>query len=225
MSSPTNFRDQLAGILDGLYDALAGRAALAQNPVLLMLVCRWVRRLRERADRLVERLAAGEVLSAIPPAPRRGRANLPPLDDPSADAPGDADPLPDGSPDLKRGGPRLPVRWAWIVQQEPETMPYGLQLLYLLFEPDMQAFLQAAPEIGPPISRLLRLLAISPPDFLPPESGRRVRSPRPHGPSPDPPALPPSTAPDLWPSEEDGGDGRFPASLTLEEINRPFKNA
>lgn len=157
MSLPPAFLSRFGDILTGLCDVLAARAALAHNPALLMLVLRWVQRLKERADVLAGRLANGEVLGPKKPRPAAKRAEISPQD-----AAGHSP-----EPDPKPPGPRLPLQWGWIVLQDAEALPFGTDLLALLLRDQaIRDFLEAAPEIVPSVRHLLRLLAIVPPDFL-----------------------------------------------------------
>lgn len=217
MNLASAFLGRFGGILTGLCDALAGRAALAQDPALLMLVWRWVRRLRERAEHLAGRLAQGEVLDPKPAVKRSARADATPTDGLSEDEPF-GEQLRTGRPP----GPRLPLQWGWIIRQDPETLPFGMELLSLLLrDEEMQDFLTAAPEIVPAVRHLLRLLALCPPDFLarpkrtPTPSARppraRIGGPRP-GRAQRTPAPRPMTGADF-----------FPKRLSLNMLNRPGK--
>lgn len=168
MNPPPAFLSRFGCILSGLCDVLAARAARVENPASLMLVWRWVQRLQGRAERLARRAADGEAACPEPPAPDR-KLKKPPVErKPHGDSAGEQ------PPDAKPLGPRLPLQFGWIVRQDPDTLPFGTELLaLLLYEPEMQAFLEAAPEIVPPIRHLLRLLAICPPWSL----ARRIRGP------------------------------------------------
>jgi len=114
----------------------------------------WFRlsRLSNRFEALYERWRAGTLPRTRAPRPSRTPA----------------------SP--KRVVPRLPTAHAWVNHRIRESAPPTGRLETLLHDPELKAFVQAAPQAGRLLRPLCRALGLHPPDWLmlPP----RPRAPR-----------------------------------------------
>ncbi len=84
--------------------------------------------------------------------------------------------------------PRLPRAHGWVLRRVREAAPSAGQLAAMLADPEIRAFVAAAPQAGRLLRPLCRALAIPQPDWL--RLPRRPRPPRkPRAPRPRPPAL------------------------------------
>jgi hypothetical protein len=142
-------------ILTGLRAALAARAATDRAlTALLVLVWSRLARLQTRLERLIAHWRAGTL-----PTPRPSRA---------------------GQPRKRSSKPNLPTAPAWLVARVGYTAAvFGSQLQHALSDPELAAFLAAAPQANRLLRPLCRMLGIEPPIPLP-------RTPRPARPKPPP---------------------------------------
>jgi len=83
--------------------------------------------------------------------------------------------------------PRLPRQIGWLNQRIPESAPPSGQLEAALHDPDMRAFVEAAPQAGRLLRPLCRALGVALPEWLRlpprPRPPRAPRPPRPRRPS------------------------------------------
>jgi hypothetical protein len=144
-----------ATILIGLRALLAARAATDRTlTALLVLVWSRLSRLQTRLERLIAHWRAGTL-----PTPRPSRA---------------------GQPRKPTPKPTLPTAPAWLVARVGYTAAvFGSQLQHALSDPDLAAFLAAAPQANRLLRPLCRMLGIEPPIKL-------RRTPRPMRPAPPP---------------------------------------
>ena len=180
--------DRFALIIGGLRQALAahgGRHRAAGPPLGLLLIL-----IYNRLGRMAKRWA---VLAA--------RAQAGPLPPPRLRA---AAPRPPREPQRTLPHRPLPQGFAWLIKLVPETVCFGEHLQHLLSDPELQALLRAAPQLGRLLRPLCRALAIRPdPALLPPPPPHRARPAAPPetqgqappdrpvvGPHPDPPKPP-----------------------------------
>jgi hypothetical protein len=182
---PNSPVERLVRMLDWLCAAIAARRAGGVLTVpLFFLLWKRVRHTAVKAIKLAAGIAAG-----VPPPITRPRKT----------------PRPPRPPIL-----RLPRQFAWIVKVVPGTAAYGIQLQYLLAQPEL-APLVADPRFRRMINPLCRMLAIP---KLPPLPRRPVE-PRPTTPEPAAdPAAPEQAAPRPAPPEQsvpEPGIGSTPA--------------
>jgi hypothetical protein len=162
----------LALIMGGLQRAAATCAGRdhAIAPLVNLLLAR-IRRLTNRFNALIARLAAGQPAAPYRPRTRPARAAPP------------AEIL------------RLPRDYFWLIRLLPyEAAGYGSQLQAMLADPQTAALLAAAPEAGRILRPLCRLLAIHPEGALalPSAAGKPPPRNRPAKPAAAPPAAPQS---------------------------------
>jgi hypothetical protein len=151
----------LATILTGLRAALAARAATDRAlTALFVLVWSRLARLQTRLERLIAHWRAGTL-----PTPRPSRA---------------------GQPRKRSSKPNLPTAPAWLVARVGYTAAvFGSQLQHALSDPELAAFLAAAPQANRLLRPLCRMLGIEPPIPLP-RTPRPIRPARPPRPKPAP---------------------------------------
>ena len=181
---PNSPVERLVRMLDWLCAAIAARRAGGVLTVpLFFLLWKRVRHTAVKAIKLAAGIAAG-----VPPPITRPRKT----------------PRPPRPPIL-----RLPRQFAWIVKVVPGTAAYGIQLQYLLAQPEL-APLVADARFRRMITPLCRMLAIP---KLPPLPKRPavVVAPKPAAPKP---AAPKQTAP------RRASDGK-PAGLNPQPPNAP----
>jgi hypothetical protein len=144
-----------ATILTDLRAAIAAKAARNRTlTALLVLVWSRLARLQTRLERLIAHWRAGTL-----PAPRPSRA---------------------GQPRKHTPKPNFPTAPAWLVARVGYTAAaFGSQLQHALSDPDLAAFLTAAPQANRLLRPLCRMLGIEPPIKL-------RRTPRPIRPAPPP---------------------------------------
>ncbi len=142
---------RLTLIVDLLRRHLAAHASRdrAFGPLLLILWNRLSRTLA-RVAAIAQRHHAGTLRKP------RTRSRRP------APAPASGDPLPRKPP------PRdpLPRARAWLLRRVPLCVSYGEYLRLLLEEPEMAAFIEAAPQLRPLLRPLWRMLRAEPPPAL-----------------------------------------------------------
>jgi hypothetical protein len=162
-ASPPTSAGILAGrfvrFIGGLREAMA--AGALHNPVLMNIAARLWNRLTEAAERFA-------AIAAHPAARSRRR--------PAEPAPMPADPPPAPAPPIRPAAPRrtLPRTYGWLVRMAPETVPFGIDLAYLLVQPDMTELLAAAPRLWRVLRPLCRMFGITPPDAPRPAPPRRA---------------------------------------------------
>jgi hypothetical protein len=144
-----------ATILTGLRAAIAAKAAKNRTlTTLLVLVWSRLSRLQTRLERLIAHRRAGTL-----PTPRPSRA---------------------GQPRKHTPKPNFPTAPAWLVARVGYTAAaFGSQLQHALSDPELAAFLAAAPQANRLFRPLCRMLGIEPPIKL-------RRTPRPIRPAPPP---------------------------------------
>ena len=150
LSSPaTRLRRFITGLCDRLREHLPRQA----DPVPGFLVWQWLHRLSLRLERLADFPARAPALLPSPSAP-----SLPhwPAHMPAA---------------------RAPSRRGWLVELSPDFAGQDETLRRLLWDPQIEALLDAAPQLHAALCRLLRLL-----DTEIPATQRRA----------EPPATPPA---------------------------------
>ena len=127
-------------IMDGLRAAIGMHVARDRTrEALFALLWNRIGRMANRFGTLVSKWRAGTL-----PKPRPSRAGQP------------------GKPRAPR--PRLPQGRTWLVAQVGYTAAgHASQLQHLLADPDMAAFLQAAPQAGRILRPLCRMLGMAPP--------------------------------------------------------------
>ena len=195
MSDPFNRppAERFAGILRGLYEALAAQGRRGTlTGWLLILVCTRLNRAGQGVMAIAARLAAGTLRPPRQALPRQASPRL----GPSCTAPRQAPPTAAGTPAVPPKL-RLPAGFGWLIQRlQPVEVArravaaHGAQMQYLLAEPDMVAMITAAPQVGRHIRPICRLLGVPLPPVL-----QRPRRPRPpKAPAPTP-ALPKRTVP------------------------------
>jgi hypothetical protein len=122
-------------ILTGLRAVLAARAATDRAlTALLVLVWSRLARLQTRLERLIANWRAGTL-----PTPRPSRA---------------------GQPRKPTPKPYLPTTPAWLIARVQDAAPFGSQLQHALSDPDLAAFLAAAPQAGRLLRPLCRMLGV-----------------------------------------------------------------
>ncbi|HEX3349770.1 MAG TPA: hypothetical protein VHS58_16895 [Acetobacteraceae bacterium] len=151
---PPDAIGRFAWIMRALRDAVAARHRFIPQALLFLIHAR----LGGIAQRFAATAARVQAGTLRPPRPR-------------------ATPR---QPSVRRPYERLPRRFAWLVALVPgDAVGFGLNLVQLLAEPEMQALLKAAPQLHRILRPLCRMLAAQPsPDLLPPLPPR-VRKPRP----------------------------------------------
>ena len=185
--------DRLAGIIDLLCRSAAAQIAGRRlaGP-LIILICSRVRRIAGRLAGIAARLQAGKLRR--PAATRRQPAR--------PKRPYRKRPLPQGR--------------AWLMRLVPEAPAAASQLRHLLAEPEMAAFIAAAPQAGRPLRSLCWMLGVRPPPGLKPAQSTPSAAPAPQAaatrpaqaraplatppPSPasPPPLHPPACGPPVW---------------------------
>ena len=176
---PNSPVERLVRMLDWLCAAIAARRAGGVLTVpLFFLLWKRVRHTAVKAIKLAAGIAAG-----VPPTITRPRKT----------------PRPPRPPIL-----RLPSSYAWIVKVVPGTAVYGIQLQYLLAQPEL-APLVADARFRRMINPLCRMLAIP---TLPPLPKRHVTPP-----AADPPPVPERAAPEQAAEQTapEHGSGKTPA--------------
>ncbi len=155
---------RLTLIVDLLRRHLAAHASRdrAFGPLLLILWNRLSRTLA-RVAAIAQRHHAGTLRKPRAPSARRP-ASAPTDDNPLSRKPPPRDPLPRAR--------------AWLLRRVPLCVSYGEYLRLLLEEPEMAAFIEAAPQLRPILRPLWRMLRAEPP----PELLRSPASPRPRKP-------------------------------------------
>ncbi len=153
---------RFAGIIAMLCRMVAARIAGGRlaGP-LIILICRRLRRLARRFSALAARHAAGRLRPARRRPVRPRRPGTPRPQRPAAPSP-------------------LPRGRAWLIRLVPEAAAGASQLQYLLAEPEMAAFLAAAPQAGRILRPLCHMLGLRPPAVLtlPRRPARRRLQPR-----------------------------------------------
>ncbi|HEX3348408.1 MAG TPA: hypothetical protein VHS58_09960 [Acetobacteraceae bacterium] len=151
---PPDAIGRFAWIMRALRDAVAARHRFIPQALLFLIHAR----LGGIAQRFAATAAKVQAGTLRPPRPR-------------------ATPR---KPSARQPYERLPRRFGWLVALVPgDAVGFGLNLVQLLGEPEMQALLKAAPQLSRILRPLCRMLAAQPsPDLLPPPPPR-VRKPRP----------------------------------------------
>ena len=150
-SPPTTSAWALAGrfarFISGLREAVA--ASIEHNPALMGIAARLWNRLTEAAERFA-------AIAAHPVARPRRR--------PAEPAPMPADAVP-----TRPAAPRrtLPRTNGWLARMAPETVPFGIDLAYLLAQPEMKELLAAAPRLWQVLRPVCRMFGITPYDAPP----------------------------------------------------------
>jgi len=174
---------RFARLIAALCAAVAARNIRPGKPGLAgpLIVAIWTRlnRMARRVTRLAARVEAGTLTPPRqrPAAPRHSRPRPPPT------------------------GIRLPRGFAWLVPLVPEIAFGARQLRVLLDDPEMQALIQAAPQIGRTLRPLCHLLGLQPlppilhrPPLLSRTPPRSAEADRPL-PAAPPPGAPPRARP------------------------------
>ena len=193
--------DDLAGRLTQILDTLRKMAAATASKrwvliPLAVLLHNYLSGVCRRFESLVLRLRAGPI------AARRAR--------PKAARPQTFGPQP--SPADSASRPRLPARFAWVIEMIPyHAAGIGSQLRVLLSEPAMKALIEADPRAGRILRPVCRMLGIEPAPDLPPS----LFPPASPAPIEPPPAAKPPTVPASWdsalqPRSEDAEDAAVP---------------
>ncbi len=183
-AAPPASADRLASVIDLLCRVVAAQIAGRRlaGP-LIILIWRRLRRIGNRCAVVAARLQAGKL---------RRRAVLRPR--PA---------LPAARPTRPCRPRPLPHGFAWLVRMVPDTAGGASQLCHLLTQPDMQALIAAAPQVGRPLRSLCWMLGVRPPPGLKPARNgppaapaapaARITAGRPT-PAAAPPATPPPSA-------------------------------
>ena len=165
---PNPLAVRFSALIDGMREALAatgGRGVLT-GPMLIVL---WAR-LRNLARRFAYLLANPEKGALTPrrsrPKPAQNAENTPPKE-----------------PTRRRPPPfRFPTGFAWLLPLVPGASTGGSRLIYLLYDPEMKALLDAIPKLAEILRPLCRMLGV-PASILPadprPRAPRAPRPPRP----------------------------------------------
>ena len=186
--------ERFARFIGGLREAMATSAE--HNLVLMTLAARLWNRLTEAAERFA-------AIAAHPVARSRRR--------PAEPAPNSAD----AAPSLPRAPRRtLPRAYGWLARMAPETVPFGIDLAYLLGQPEMTELLATAPRLWRILRPLCRMFGITPPK-APPQARATAPSPAPdtalpqaldtappQPPDPAPPRAPPPQASQAAPAPD-----------------------
>ena len=188
-TSPHAPAAHFARLIAMLCEAVGARIESPARPglagPLIILIWTRLRRLAGRVTRLAARVEAGTL---TPPRNRTAAARTP---------------LPRTPPRMK-----LPRGFAWLVRLVPASSCGAGQVQALLADPEMEALIAAAPQIGRSLRPLCHMLGVRPPPILrrpppasptpprPAEAGRpapaepsraepsRAEPPRPHRPPP-----------------------------------------
>ena len=168
--STTSLSARFAAAIGKLCAMVAARGGRehAVGP-LVILICGYLGRLRQRFDRLAARVAAGERQVRAD----RARADRARTDRVRAGARATDKPRPDVT---------LPRGWAWLIRFSQPCAQLSEQMEALVHDPAMAAVLAAFPSAGRIFRPLCTALAISPgptlgckPAPAPTPGGRRVR--------------------------------------------------
>ena len=162
---------RVAGIMRDALGVLAllGPKGVVPGPVLVAISWCIQRRLK-RFERLMARVAAGRPAVTRRVSSRSGVAGDVGEEDSSGGA-NHLDPLPRGEGEVGRRRVFLvPRGFAWAVKMAQGTAVFGSQLQALLMEPEVVALLHRVPEAGAMLRPLCRMLAVTFPEGLMPET-------------------------------------------------------
>ena len=166
---------------------------------LIILICSRLRRIAGRLAGIAARLQAGRLRRRAAPRPRPAQ--------------------PAARPERPRRPRPLPDGFAWLVRLVPDAAGGASQLRHLLAEPEMAAFIAAAPQSARPLRSLCWMLGIRPPPGLNPVRGMPPAAPDPPA-AADPPA--PAAAP-LGPPSPSRASPPLPPLLHLSGCGPPVR--
>ncbi len=140
------------------------------NPIThagVMLILARIQSLPQRLQAIADRLAAGTLRPAAPPVSRS--------------------PSTKPRPPTQSWPDRMPGSHAWLVRLSLPFAPFGTQLAHLLRDPEMQALIQAAPQVRRLFRPLCCMLGCT---VLKPPPAPQPPAPKPPAPKPPAPKLP-----------------------------------
>jgi hypothetical protein len=143
MNSAIAVSDRFTMALAGLFGAVAARVRSgAMTGVMILLVCRRVRRIEGQVLRLLARFRAGTLRVGPEVGRVAGRAPTAPV---------------------RRAAMRLPLGFGWLLPLVPcEAANFASQVRLALVEPELAALLAASPRARAVLAPLCRMLAIEP---------------------------------------------------------------